>query len=67
MLNKKLKFTKKYCIECYKKHNFEWSNNDETRWNKGILECTEITSEEEFNQPPKNCPYRIEHLLNWSE
>jgi len=65
---------KKYCMKCWKEtieERYEWIENDEFRWQHGWIICpTRYLGKKDSNprkikaEPPKNCPYLLEYVLN---
>lgn len=41
----------------------ELIESDESKWNRGIVTCPEWGSNQSIYVIPKNCPYKMEHII----
>lgn len=62
MLNKNI------CKKCLKQRRRHWVEYDENRWNNKKIWCRKypgvLKQFNSINEPPHNCPYTLEHLVN---
>ena len=65
MLNKNI------CKKCNENSDYDWTDKDEYRWEKGVVWCPFVdgTKAKNYleadinNKPPEYCPYILEQLL----
>lgn len=59
---------KDICIKCINKNRYyKWNEDDERLWNNGYIFCSVLRVWYYYKDTPKNCPYKLEHLLKENE
>ena len=53
---------KEVCKRCINRNGSFWDEIDEEEWKEGKIYCIYIGRHEEWDMPPKSCPYALEHF-----